>query len=222
MRIKELFTVPEGTKVTERIFTKVLLSSICSILLCMACLVSTTWAWFTVSIENQGNQIQIAEVTTDITIENTQDNSNVDADSTVGGYLLEAGKYDIQVKVENTANGSDDLARPQNDVYVVMTVAHNGSSESYYFTFQGEAKNTQQLKDLQISDGTATVSFAVSWVKPASADPVGSEAIVIGQLPTQPVTEPTIEPATQATTLPTEEPSTETTVPEETQTEVTQ
>jgi len=220
LRIKELFTVPEGTKVTERIFTKVLLSSICSILLCMACLVSTTWAWFTVSIENQGNQIQIAEVNTDIAIE--KNGSKVDIDPAVGGYLLDAGQYDIRVKVENNAKGSDDLARPQNDVYVVMTVAHTGSSESYYFTFQGEAKNTQQLKDFQINDGTATVSFAVSWVKPASADPVGSEAIVIGQLPTQPVTEPTIEPATQATTLPAEESSTETTVPEETQTEVTQ
>lgn len=216
MRIKELFTVPDGTKVTERIFTKVLLSSICSILLCMVCLVSTTWAWFTVSIENQGNVIQIAEVNTDIAIE--KNGSKVDIDPAVGGYLLDAGQYDIRVKVENNAKGSDDLNRPQNDVYVVMTVAHNGSSESYYFTFQGEAKNTQQLKDFQINDGTATVSFAVSWVKPASADPVGSEAIVIGQLPTQPTT----EPATEATTLPTEEPSTETTVPEETQTEVTQ
>lgn len=216
MRIKELFTVPEGTKVTERIFTKVLLSSICSILLCMACLVSTTWAWFTVSINNQGNQIQIAEVNTDIAIE--KNGSKVDIDPAVGGYLLDAGKYDIQVKVENNAKGSDDLSRPQNDVYVVMTVAHNGSSESYYFTFQGEAKNTQQLKDFQINDGTATVSFAVSWVKPASADPVGSEAIVIGQLPTQPTT----EPVTEATILPTEEPSTETTVAGEQQTEVTQ
>lgn len=216
MRIKELFTVPDGTKVTERIFTKVLLSSICSILLCMVCLVSTTWAWFTVSIENQGNQIQIAEVNTDIAIE--KNGSKVDIDPAVGGYLLDAGQYDIQVKVENNAKGADDLNRPQNDVYVVMTVAHNGSSESYYLTFQGEAKNTQKLEDFQINDGTATVSFAVSWVKPASADPVGSEAIVIGQLPTQPTT----EPATEATTLPTEEPSTETTVPEETQTEVTQ
>ena len=216
MRIKELFTVPEGTKVTERIFTKVLLSSVCSILLCMVCLVSTTWAWFTVSIENQGNQIQIAQVTTDITIE--KNGSKVDIDPAEGGYRLDAGQYDIQVKVDNTAKGPDDLNRQQNDVYVVMTVVHNGSTKSYCFTFKGEPNNTQQLKDFQISDGTATVSFSVSWVKPASADPVGSEAIVIGQLPTQPTT----EPATEVTTLPTEEPSAETTVPEETQTEVTQ
>lgn len=218
MRIKELFTVPEGTKVTERIFTKVLLSSICSILLCMVCLASTTWAWFTVSIENTENQIVIAEVTTDITIQNTQDNSNVDTDPAEGGYLLEAGKYDIQVKVDNTAKGPDDLNRQQNDVYVVMTVVHNGSTKSYCFTFKGEPKNTQQLKDFQISDGTATVSFSVSWIKPASVTDIGSEPIVIGQLPTQPTT----EPATEATTLPTEESSTETTVAGEAQTEVTQ
>lgn len=60
MRIKDLFTVPEGEKVTEQVFHRVLISSICSILLCMTCLAGTTWAWFTVSIENTGNVIEIA------------------------------------------------------------------------------------------------------------------------------------------------------------------
>ena len=55
-------TVTEKTKVTENLFNKVLISAVCTILLCMTCLVSTTWAWFTVSIENTGNVIQIANV----------------------------------------------------------------------------------------------------------------------------------------------------------------
>ena len=237
MRIKELFTVPEGTKVTERIFTKVLLSSICSILLCMVCLVSTTWAWFTVSIENQGNVIQIAQVTTDITVKDAQ-GDKVTADPALGAYFLEAGKYDIQVKVKNTANGPDDLNKAQNDVYVVMTVANNGSPKSYCFTFQGGSNAPQKLEDFQILDATATVSFSVSWIKPASAEDVDN----IDQMPaepateattepttepaaeatTEPATEATTEPATEATTQPVEESSTETTVPGETQTEVTQ
>ena len=42
---------------------RVLISSICSILLCMTCLVSTTWAWFAISIENEQNEIVTAELT---------------------------------------------------------------------------------------------------------------------------------------------------------------
>ena len=50
MRLKDLFTVPTGEKVTERHLNRVLVSSICGLLLCMACLVGTTWAWFTDSV----------------------------------------------------------------------------------------------------------------------------------------------------------------------------
>ena len=40
--MKELFAVPEGKKITEKMFGRVLISSVCSILLCMACLIGTT------------------------------------------------------------------------------------------------------------------------------------------------------------------------------------
>ena len=71
MRLKDLFTVPSGQKVTEKHMRRVLISSICSILLCMTCLVSTTWAWFAISIENEQNEIVTAELTdllTDLTV----------------------------------------------------------------------------------------------------------------------------------------------------------
>ena len=68
MRIRNLFTVPEGEKVTEKMFGRVLVSSVCSILFCMACLAGTTWAWFSASIQNTDNVIQIAEVTANVTV----------------------------------------------------------------------------------------------------------------------------------------------------------
>lgn len=51
-KLKFLFTVQEGEKVTEKTLRRVLISSVCSILLCMMCLFSTTWAWFAVSVES--------------------------------------------------------------------------------------------------------------------------------------------------------------------------
>lgn len=62
-KLKYLFTVPENEKVTEKHLMRVLISSVCSILLCMTCLVSTTWAWFTVSITSENNVIGIGQWT---------------------------------------------------------------------------------------------------------------------------------------------------------------
>lgn len=225
MRIQELFTVPEGKKVTEKIFGKVLLSSVCGILLCMACLVSTTWAWFAISVDNKDNEIQIASVTAEITVQNALDSSVVAPNAEDGSYLLDAGTYNLAIDLENTATGPDDLNRQPGDVYVAMTVTHGTESASYYFTFAGNGEGTKQLNGLQIGSGTATVSFAVSWIAPASATPVGSDAIVIGQLPAEPTTEattaPTTVPTTEATTAPTTEPATEATTTPTTEPETT-
>ena len=182
LRIKELFTVPEGTRITEKMFGKVLLSSICSILLCMVCLVSTTWAWFTVSIDNKGNEIRIATVTPIVEIK--AGNTVVSpVDDT--GYTLNEGIYTIGVRLENDATGSDDLNRPRGIVYVVMIVTYGDTSESYFFALDG---NQVERKELQISGGTAVVNFSVSWVEPTSATPVGSEAVAIGENPAEPST----------------------------------
>ena len=108
MRIKNLFCVPEGKKVTEKMFAKVLVSSICSILLCMACLVGTTWAWFSVSVENTGNEIQIATVTAVVKVlqgENEISKSN-------GSYTLQSGTYDVEITLtNNTSTHADTLIR---------------------------------------------------------------------------------------------------------------
>lgn len=227
MRIKELFTVPDGATVTEKAFTKVLISSVCSILLCMGCLAGTTWAWFTAGIENTENEIHIAKITTDITIKNTVVNRNIDIDPEEGGYVLNAGSYDLEICLDNTASALDDLNRQQNDVYVAMTVTHNSETKNYFFTFAGKTGQTKLTKGLQISGGTAVIGFSVSWVKPASATAIDSETVVIGDIPTEysaeastefamlPSTQPSIEtptnPATESETSPTECTTTKTT-----------
>lgn len=171
MQIKELFTVPEGKQVTEKVFSRVLLSSICSILLCMACLAGTTWAWFAVSIENADNVIQIATVTKMVRIINTE--SNTELDPVNGGYHLENGKYKIQVLLNSDATGTDDLNKQKGPVYVLMTLACENQevdTQYYYFTFEGDTCEAQKMWEIQ--NGPAAVSFSVSWVKPASAVPI--------------------------------------------------
>lgn len=206
MRLKDLFTVPTGQKVTEKHLRRVLISSICSILLCMTCLVGATWAWFTVSIENTDNVIQIATVTQLVEIKK---GDTVVSPVGTASYSLSKGTYTIGVHIENDATGSDDLNRLQGKVYVVMIVTLNNMSESYFFTFDGKQAESKELSGFKIGSGTAIVNFSVSWVEPASATPVGSETVVIGEIPTEPST----EPSTEATATSFTEPSTEATSP---------
>ena len=178
MRIRELFTVPKGKKITEKIFSRVLISSVCSILLCMACLMGTTWAWFTVSIENTGNEIQIATVTPSVRI--TKGTVQVSAvDDT--HYTLDAGSYQVEIQLKNNATGADDLNKTQQkELYVVMTATQDGVSKSYCLPFAGTDKMLSYK--LQIVGNSAEIRFAVSWIAPAAADRIGS-AVIIDRVP---------------------------------------
>lgn len=205
MRIRELFTVTNGKKVTEKAFARVLVSSICSILLCMACLAGTTWAWFTVSIENTGNVIQIATVSANVSI--TDHENNVVDKSSENQYELQVGTYAIEVEVEN------DKAEWKHPVYVLMSVASNGECDYYYLTFMPDNDN-QQL-EFTCSKPVA-VSFSVAWMEPASAVSIGDEAVVTSGAPTEPIIVPSTELETAATTVPTAEAATIPTTTEET------
>lgn len=145
MRIKDFFTVPEGQKVTERHLRRVLTSSILSILLCMCCLISSTWAWFTVSIENTDNTISISLSEVEV----TEGNSAVSNPQT-----LSAGSHVLIFKYQS--GGIDDLGeyRP---LYVLLTltpvpvendVSSAGSaSEAADSTVSGEQSDLNQPGD---------------------------------------------------------------------------
>ena len=202
MRIKELFTVPEGKKVTEKMFAKVLISSVCSILLCMACLAGTTWAWFAVSIENTGNVIQIATVTADVSISDGINSALTESSDNC--YALDAGTYTVETGVNNDAT---DWKQP---VYVLMSVIDGEEVDYYYFTF---APNNHGSQIIQFTCGNqVTVSFSALWIEPASAEPVGHEALITDEIPTEPETEPSTQSTSEATEESTEG-GTETTAP---------
>lgn len=177
MRIKELFTVPEGKKVTEKVFARVLLSSVCSILLCMACLAGTTWAWFTVSLENRGNEIRIAQITANTKV-TTADSEITPAED--GSYTLTAGTYSISIglKQEETAEAANLLEAPTQPVYVVMKLSSDGNTQYRYFRFtsKGEPKN----HTLTIHEGTVELRFSASWATPAEDQPVDEAVTVTG------------------------------------------
>lgn len=218
MRLKDLFTIPTGQKVTEKVLRRVLISSVCSILLCMTCLVSTTWAWFTVSIENTGNVIEIATVTANVTIK--QGENEIVKDDNGNYSRLDDGTYIIQIELESNATNTNELNDTQNPVYVLMSVANNNETLYYYFTFEGKQENV--TKEISFGGGPVTISFSVSWVQPNGAVSLDEGATaVIGEVSEEPITDPTVEWPSESTvgstTEVTEDPETE--LPEESSTE---
>ena len=202
MKIKELFTVPEGQKVTEKVFHRVLISSICSILLCMSCLVSTTWAWFTVSIENQGNEIQIVDLMVQI-------NGAEIGDQATSGYpLADSETYAVQARITR-GSASGTLLTDTRIPYIVMTVKPDSGGEQVYYGENAELSVT-------IQNLAATVSFGVVWSaeKPAGTLITENQLLTAAEETTTPsdnISEVTTE-TTAATTPQEESETTETTV----------
>ena len=156
MRLKELFIIPEGKKVTEKVFGRVLISSICSILLCMVCLISTTWAWFTVSVDNMGNEIQIGKPEISLTV----------ADS---AYVPGAELTDRDISLNMVHANTADEFHKKSTLYVTLTI-QNGSETTTVYTTLNESNNYSAAINIKNNAGTpCSLSWTASWFVPVKA-----------------------------------------------------
>ena len=207
MKFRELFSVPEGKGITEKILYRVLVSSICSILLCMGCLAGTTWAWFSVSIENEENVIAVAS-NPEVVI--TVNDAGFDSSSNLG-----SGTHIVRV---THASELDDVQQ-KSTLYVTFSINEEVQG---YVMLNHENGYTASINIT--TDQECILSWTVSWFMPDSAKPVADNLI---ELRSEEETEPTEESTepTEETTEPTETeavPTEETTEPTEAETDPTQ
>ena len=167
MRLKDLFTVPAGQKITEKHLWRVLGSSICSILLCMTCLVSATWAWYNVSVENDGNVIWIGQPGIHMT---------VDGASCESGTELSGSEIELTMA---HANHTDDFDK-KSTLYVTLNLQKEGATAFHYVTLN-ESNDYSSMVRIQNDMGdTYTVSWIVSWFPPDNAAALIGDTIVLG------------------------------------------
>lgn len=164
MQLRDFFSVPQNQKVTEQHLFRVLTFSVCSILLCMSCLVGTTWAWFAVSIENTGNVIEIGEPGVSVQV-NGQPFSS--------GSRLTDGAYTVYIE---HANGLDDL-NAKSELYVTITTRGDSDSQSVYTILNHE--NQYKTEILLNVTGECSFSWEVSWFAPDQADPLSGNIITV-------------------------------------------
>lgn len=218
MKFRELFSVPEGKTITEKNLYRVLISSICSILLCMGCLAGTTWAWFAVSIENEENVIALAS---NPKVVITVNDAGFDSSSNLG-----SGTHIVRV---THASELDDVQQ-KSTLYVTFSLNEEVQG---YVMLNHENGYTANINIT--TDQECVLSWTVSWFMPDSAEPVIDNLIELrseGTEPTEESTEPTEETTEPAEADPTEEttqpmetetdPSEETTQPTETETDPTE
>lgn len=178
MRIRDLRAAPKEQKITEGYLRQVLISSVCGILLCMSCLAGTTWAWFTVSIENCDNVIQIGRPEVKLTVDGAEYPS---------GTVFSAGSY--RVSMEH-ANEWDDFQK-KSELYVILTLQSGGETESAYavlrednaYTFSLEAESNQEF----------ALSWEVSWIEPNAVGLAGDKVSLTVEVPEAETTAPTGE-----------------------------
>lgn len=206
MHVRDFFTVPTDKKISEKAFARVLISSICGILLCTCCLAGTTWAWFIAGVENPNNVITIATVTAKATILQGEDEIAPDAD---GSYTLPTGAYTLLLGVENDATS----AQP---VYVLLTVTKNGVDTAYYRAFVDASPASVAVT---VEDGPITVRFATRWSQPTALPLTDTLSDGEAQAPvTDATTTTTTHPAEDVTTGDTAATDTATTATESTTT----
>ena len=207
MKLRKLFSVPEGKNITEKCLYRVLVSSICSILLYMGCLAGTTWAWYVVGIENTGNVIEVAREPEVIITVN-------DAGFDSGANLAS----DINVVYVTHAGELDDLQR-KSTLYVTFLL---GEQVQGYVMLNHE--NGYEAIVTIMADSEAALSWTVSWFAPNGAEPVADNLIDLRSEEETEPTEESTEPADE-TTEPTEtdsEPSEDPSQPTEAETDPTE
>ena len=198
MGLKNLFTVPKGEKVTEKCLRRVLAAFVCSILLCMSCLVGTTWAWFVVTVENPGNEIAIAVPTLHVTVAEPQ-------------FVHVASRYTANTDVSYTsavmrienANPVDDLNK-KTTLYATFTLECEGKSTVFYVTLNEENGYGLTLNLKNDAGKTFKIRWLETWLEPVGVSALAGDTITLNsngsaEITTAQTTEPSTE-TTEATT----------------------
>lgn len=183
MRIKDLFTVPSGQKVTERHFRRVLISSVCSILLCMCCLVGTTWAWYVVDIENAGNEVHIGIPQVKVMI-----NENVVTTVTE----LPEGTHTVTVE---HANNPDAFQR-KSVLYVILTI---DGTRSEYIELNHE-NGYKAVFYVKVDNGNS-IGWQAAWFIPDGVPRLSGDTI---DLTSETISEESTEPSEPTESTPIE------------------
>ncbi len=168
-------------KLTDKAFSRLWITAIVGILICIACLCSTTWAWFSADQSAEGSTLQSGRFDLDISITkepSSTENETIEQRSTVieitdlaNGKMsctLEKGKYTIVLKMtqDTTVTRGFCTITVGDKVYCTDSINANGTAP---FTFT-----------LDVAADDTTIIFSPAWGLPAQASVEHRGALLVG------------------------------------------
>ena len=133
---KKLFSgllyVPKHGKVSDKEFTRIMISSVFGIMLCVMCLAGLTWAWFSGSVSSAANNITAASfnIQIDVNVKGTETPVPRTVENGIYSFSLENNKvYDVKITADGTATTGYCEVRLGENVYHTIQI-FNISDES--------------------------------------------------------------------------------------------
>ena len=155
-------------KLSDRVFLRIMITSIIGILLCISSLSATTWAWFTASEDNVGNVISSGKLDLRITVTDSlgDEVSSTPLDKS-SIYILAAGVYTVTLTVADTSTVTKGFSTVKAGGVTYKTGAANtGETNPISFT-------------LSVGEDDTTVVFDTMWGLPAEPDVLDGGTLTI-------------------------------------------
>lgn len=158
--------VNNNEKLTDKVFLRLIATSIVSVILCMAGLCSSTWAWFTGNVSSGSNTIGAGHCTLIVTVSKNAASDGAEASALAEGVsedetivienfenvtkVLSKGTYTINLKVEEDTNTSG---------YCVIIVGE----KKYYTDYVTSSDSGDKNFSLDVQDEELSVTFEPRW-----------------------------------------------------------
>ena len=172
-------------KVTETALTRSLAASVIGILLCMFCLVGTTWAWYSSTAESGENVTVGANFDVTVKIDDGEPGS-------AGVYQLADGEHTVTLTKTGTAkNGFCQVTATKSGESAGTTYYQDFSDEgsvSFAVTGSGTLKITPMLGKVPTGKELPTESVALSSTAPTPPVPDPDEMRPVPPTPPEDIT----------------------------------
>ena len=159
-------------KLTDKAFSRLMLTSVLGILLCITCLCSATWAWFSTDVASDQNTLSAGNFDLVVSVQEQASATPVPVlDAADGSYScsLAAGCYSVCISISQDTTVSKG--------YCMITV--NGVPYKTAPLIAGEVESISFTLDVQ--DAQIGVFFDPSWGLPAHYDVEDGGTLVIAQ-----------------------------------------
>ncbi len=158
-------------KLTDKAFSRLMLTSVLGILVCMLCLCSATWAWFEADVSNNSNTLSSGSLGLDVAIVTAQGDpvSVTKQHNGSASCRLESGTYTVTLALSQDTTVTKGFC----------TVTVNGRVYTSASLFLQDAPSLAFALDVGAEVAAVTLTFTPEWGMPSQADILPNGTLVV-------------------------------------------